>query len=173
MDSLRKQIAMVFQETVLFDASVEENIRLGNRDASDEEVREAARIAGAHEFISALPQGDATRLGHAGGKLSVGQKQRISIARALVRNGPVLILDEPTSALDPETELHLTRALHEASRDRVVIVIAHRLSTVRDADQILFMEGGRISERGNHAELIRNPDGGYRRFVELQTHGIG
>ncbi|MCP5066823.1 MAG: ATP-binding cassette domain-containing protein [bacterium] len=102
----------------------------------------------------------------------MGQKQRLSIARALVRDAPILILDEPTSALDPETEQRLNHALHEASRDRVVIVIAHRLSTVRDADQILFMEAGEIIERRSHAELVRNPNGAYRHFVELQTQGV-
>ncbi|MCP3985913.1 MAG: ABC transporter ATP-binding protein [bacterium] len=172
MNTLREQIAFVFQETVLFDTTIEQNIRMGRPEASETEIRHAARIAGADEFIARLPEGYQTRLGHAGGKLSVGQRQRLSIARALVREAPILILDEPTSALDPETEQRLTEALREASRDRVVIVIAHRLSTVRDADQILFMEEGRIIEKGNHAELIRNPSGAYRHFVELQTRGV-
>ena len=103
--------------------------------------------------------------------LSVGQKQRLSIARALVRDAPILILDEPTSALDPETEQRLVAALRRASAGRVVLVIAHRLSTVRSADQILFVEGGRIVERGSHDELMARPDGAYRRYVELQTRG--
>lgn len=169
--SLREQIAFVFQETVLFDATVEENIRLGRPDASDTEVRRAAQIAGADEFIRRLPEGYATRLGRSGGKLSVGQKQRLSIARALVRRARILILDEPTSALDPETEQRLVTALREASRERVVLVIAHRLSTVRDADQILFLSEGRVLERGTHEALMARPGGGYRRFVELQTQG--
>jgi len=169
--SLREQVAFVFQETVLFDASVEENIRLGRPDASDTEVRRAAQIAGADEFIRRLPEGYATRLGRGGGKLSVGQKQRLSIARALVRRARVLILDEPTSALDPETEQRLVAALREASRERVVFVIAHRLSTVRDADQILFLSEGRVLERGRHEELMARPGGAYRHFVELQTRG--
>jgi ABC-type multidrug transport system fused ATPase/permease subunit len=169
--AIRSQVAFVFQETVLFDASVEENIRLGNREASETEVRRAAQIAGADAFIRQLPQGYRTPLGRAGGKLSVGQRQRIAIARALVRDAPILILDEPTSALDPETEQALVRALREASRTRVVIVIAHRLSTVRDADQVLFIQEGRVVERGTHAELMALADGHFRRFVDLQNRG--
>jgi ABC-type multidrug transport system fused ATPase/permease subunit len=167
--SLRARTAFVFQETVLFDASIEENLRLGRPDASDEEIRRAARTAGADEFVRALPEGYRTRLGRAGGKLSGGQKQRLAIARALVREAGILILDEPTSALDPESEARIIGALREAARTRVVIVIAHRLSSIRAADAILFLEHGRIVERGTHAELIRRPDGAYRRFVELQA----
>ncbi len=169
LDSLRRQIAFVFQETVLFDATIEENIRIGLPGASDEAVREAARLAGAQEFIEKLPQGYATPLGRAGGKLSVGQKQRLSLARALVRDARILILDEPTSALDPETERHFVATLREVSRDRLVIVIAHRMSTVRSADQILFVDGGKITERGTHAQLLERPNGGYRSFVEMQS----
>lgn len=169
--SLRSRVAFVFQETALFDDTVLDNIRMGRPDASEADVRRAARTAGAHEFIEGLPQGYRTRLGRAGSKLSVGQKQRLSIARALVREAPILILDEPTSALDPETEQRLVAALREASADRVVLVIAHRLSTVRAADQILFVEDGRIVERGTHDELMARPAGGYRRYVELQTRG--
>jgi ABC-type multidrug transport system fused ATPase/permease subunit len=169
--SLRAQISFVFQETVLLDATIEENIRLAKPTASDIEVRRAAEVAGAHEFIERLPQGYRTPIGREGGQLSVGQRQRLSIARALVREAPILILDEPTSALDPETERQLVRSLHEASRQSLVIVIAHRLSTIRSADQILFLEGGEIRERGSHPELMARPGGAYRRFVELQTRG--
>ncbi len=168
-DSLREQIAFVFQETVLFDATVEENIRLARPDASPELVQEAARLAGASEFIEALPQGYATPLGRAGGKLSVGQKQRLSLARALVREAPILILDEPTSALDPQTEIRFVETLREISRERLVVVIAHRLSTVRRADEILFVDQGEIAERGTHKSLLARPDGAYRRFVEMQS----
>jgi ABC-type multidrug transport system fused ATPase/permease subunit len=169
--SVRSQVAFVFQESQLFDASVEENIRIGNPQASDAEVRRAARVAGADAFIRELPQGYRTRLGRAGGKLSVGQKQRLAIARALLRDAPILILDEPTSALDPETEQQLLASLREAARARLVIVVAHRLSTVRDAHQILFLEGGRVVERGTHAELMARSGGAYRRFVSIQTRG--
>lgn len=169
--SVRAQVAFVFQETVLFDATVAENLRLGNPDASEAELRRAAKIAGADEFVRRLPEGYATRLGRAGGKLSVGQKQRLSIARALAKPARVLILDEPTSALDPETEQRLVAALREASRDHAVLVVAHRLSTVRAADEIVFLEAGRIVERGRHEELVARPGGAYRRFVELQAPG--
>jgi ABC-type multidrug transport system fused ATPase/permease subunit len=168
--SLREQVAFVFQENALFDATVAENLRMARADASAAELEEAARIAGAHDFIAALPQGYDTPLGRSGGKLSVGQKQRLSIARALLRDAPVLVLDEPTSALDPETELRLVQALRDASRSRAVVVIAHRLSTVRSADLIAFMEHGSIVERGSHAQLMAL-GGRYRRFVELQTRG--
>ncbi len=171
LESIRSQVSFVFQETVLFDATIEENIKLGHPAASETEVRRAAQIAGADEFIRELPEGYRTQLGRSGGKLSVGQKQRLSIARALVRRSRIVILDEPTSALDPETEQRLVSALREASRDRLVLVIAHRLSTVRTADQILFVEDGRILERGSHPELMAKPGGAYRRFVELQTRG--
>ena len=166
--TLRDQIAFVFQETVLFDGTIEENIRLGKSDASAAAVRKAARLAGAAEFIEKLPQGYATPLGRAGGKLSVGQRQRLSLARALVRDAPILILDEPTSALDPETEARFVATLHELSRERIVIVIAHRLSTIRSADEILFIEDGSIRERGTHEALLALPEGAYRSFVELQ-----
>lgn len=172
LESLRDQIAFVFQETVLFDATIEDNIKLGNPDASETEVRHAARTAGAHDFVEALPDGYQTRLGRAGGKLSVGQRQRLSIARALVRKAPILILDEPTSALDPDTERRLVSALREASRTRIVIVIAHRLSTIREADVILFLESGAIVERGDHGTLMALPGGHYRRYVEMQTQGV-
>jgi ABC-type multidrug transport system fused ATPase/permease subunit len=169
--SLREQIAFVFQETALFDDTVEENIRIGRPQATSGEVRRAAQMAGADEFIRRLPQGYATRLGRGGGKLSVGQKQRLAIARALVRDAGILILDEPTSALDPDTERRVVAALREAGRSRVVLVVAHRLFTVRTADQIAFLEGGRIVECGRHEELMARADGAYRRFVELETRG--
>jgi ABC-type multidrug transport system fused ATPase/permease subunit len=169
--SLRSQIAFVFQETTLFDTTIAENLRLGNPRASDADLVRAAQVAGIHEFIASLPEGMNTRLGRAGGKLSVGQKQRLSIARALVCEAPIMIFDEPTSALDPDTEARIVQAMETASRDRIVIVIAHRLSTVRNAGQILFLQDGRIVERGSHRALLANPNGAYRRFVQLQTHG--
>lgn len=170
-ESLRSQVAFVFQEVSLFDTTVAENIRLGKPDASDAEVERAARMARAHDFIRELPQGYDTRLGRGGGKLSVGQKQRLSIARALVRDAPVLILDEPTAALDPGTERALVASLHEASRGRVIVVIAHRLSSIRAAHRIAFLERGRVIEQGTHDELMARPGGAYRHFVELQVRG--
>ena len=169
--SLRSCLAFVFQETALFDESIEANLKLARPDASETELRRALRLAGADEFVARLPEGLQTPLGRGGGKLSVGQKQRLSIARALLREAPVLILDEPTSALDPETERHLIRTLDELRRDRLVLVIAHRLSTVRAADEICFVDAGRIIERGSHDQLMARPGGSYRRFVELQTRG--
>jgi ABC-type multidrug transport system fused ATPase/permease subunit len=169
--SLRSQIAFVFQETALFDTTIAENLRIGKPNASEEELVRATTTAGIYDFIRTLPEGFDTRLGRAGGKLSVGQKQRLSIARALVCDAPIMIFDEPTSALDPETEGRVARALQEASRDRIVIVIAHRLSTVRNAGQILFLDSGRILERGSHSALMSSA-GAYRHFVQLQTQGL-
>jgi len=168
--SLREQIGFVFQENLMIRGTVAENIRLGRPDADDVEVRRAAQLAGAHEFITRLPRGYETVLGRDGGTLSVGQKQRISIARALVRDCAVLILDEPTSALDPATERRLVESLRAASAQRAVLVIAHRLSTIRNADQIAFMEQGTIVELGSHEELMRR-GGAYARFIELQSQG--
>ena len=169
VDCLRTQVAFVFQEAFLFDDTVENNIALSAPDATHDEVVEAARVAGALAFIEELPQGFATRLGRMGGTLSVGQKQRIAIARGLVSKAPVLVLDEPTASLDPETENALVAALEAGRRDRLLVVIAHRLSTIRRADRIGFMNEGRVVETGSHEELMGKPAGAYRRFVELQV----
>ena len=169
VDCLRSQVAFVFQEAFLFDDTVENNIRMSAPDASHDEVVEAARVAGALGFVEALPQGFATRLGRTGGTLSVGQKQRLAIARGLVSNAPVLVLDEPTASLDPETENVLVAELEAGRRNRVLVVIAHRLSTIRRADRICFMNEGRIVESGSHEKLMSLPDGAYRSFVELQV----
>ena len=169
VDSLREQVSYVFQETQLFSDSILENIRYGNRDATQEQVERVARIAGAHDFITALPDGYGTSLGTVTSKLSVGQKQRIAIARGLLRDARILILDEPTSALDPETEAYLVDALHEAAKDKLVIIIAHRLSTIAHADRIYFLEQGEIKESGSHEELMAVPDGRYGKYVSLQA----
>ena len=169
VDSLRDQISYVFQETQLFSDSILENIRYGNRNATEAQVERAAGVAGAHDFIAALPEGYRTSLGTVTSKLSVGQKQRIAIARGLLRDARILILDEPTSALDPETEAYLVDALHEAAKDKLVIIIAHRLSTIANADRIHFLEDGEIRESGSHEELMAMPDGRYRRYATLQA----
>jgi ABC-type multidrug transport system fused ATPase/permease subunit len=145
VDALRREIAFVFQETQLFDATLAENLRLGKPDATDAELWRALAQAGAEDFVRALPERLATPLGRSGGALSAGQRQRISIARALVRDASLLILDEPTSALDPETEQQLVRSIHDAAKSRAVLVIAHRLSTVRDADEVWRVAGGRVT----------------------------
>ena len=169
VESLRKQVSYVFQETQLFSDSILENIRYGNPAATEAQVERAARVAGAHDFIAALPDGYRTNLGTVTSKLSVGQKQRIAIARGLLREARILILDEPTSALDPETEAYLVDALHEAAKDRLVIIIAHRLSTIANADRIYFLEDGEVRESGSHEELMATPDGRYREYVSLQA----
>ncbi len=169
VDSLRAQVSYVFQETQLFSGSILENIRYGNRTATPAQVSRVARIAGIHDFIATLPDGYETNVGTVTSKLSVGQKQRIAIARGLLRDAPLLILDEPTSALDPETEAYLVDALHEAAKNRLVIIIAHRLSTIAHADRIYFLEAGEIREQGTHGELMATPNGHYRRYATLQA----
>ncbi|MEM7362748.1 MAG: ABC transporter ATP-binding protein [Pseudomonadota bacterium] len=169
IDTLRGFTTYVFQEHLLMSDSIAENIRLGRPEASDDEIRQAAEISGASEFIERLPEGYDTALGRDGGKLSVGQKQRLSIARGLVRQTPVLILDEPTAAIDPDTEKAMMKALDAASDDRIVMIIAHRLSTIASVDRICFFDEGRIVEQGSHNELMSIDGGAYRRFVDLQT----
>ncbi len=154
LDSLAATVGMVSQETYLFHASIRENLRFACPQASDEEIEEAARAAQIHELISSLPDGYDTPVGERGYRFSGGEKQRIAIARTVLRNPPVLILDEATSALDTETERAVQQALDELSRGRTTIAIAHRLSTIRDADQILVLDAGRIVERGTHEELV-------------------
>lgn len=167
-DRLRRQTAFVFQEASLFDVSIADNIRMSREDATDAEVREAARRAGVLDFIEGLPEGFATPVGRSGSRLSLGQKQRVAIARALLSERPVIVLDEPTAALDPETEQRLASDLVEARRDRVVVVVAHRLATIRAADQIVFLDSGRVREAGRHEDLIR-AGGPYARFLALQA----
>ena len=168
VDSLRRHVTYVFQEHVLLSDTVRENLLLANPDATESKLHEALETAGCNEFLEKLPDGIDTVLGRSGDTLSVGQQQRLSIARGLVRDAKFLILDEPTAALDPQTEQRLVGALENAAKDRLVIVIAHRLSTIRHADQIIFLEDGRIVESGTEAELMARPDGPYRTFVELQ-----
>jgi ATP-binding cassette subfamily B protein len=151
---------------------VRENIRYAVPDATDAQVREAARVACADSFIRALPEGYDTLLGERGAKLSTGQRQRISIARALIKDAPVLILDEPTASLDAETELALLSNLAAWGRGRVIFLITHRLAAIRRADQIAVVEGGRVIETGSHEELLARPRGAYRRLVLAQESGL-
>src|SRR5205085_3647294 len=165
--SLREKISIVAQDTFLFNDTVANNIRYGTARANDEQVREAARNAMAEEFIQRLPEGYDTIIGERGFKLSGGQRQRIAIARALLKNAPILILDEATSHLDTESEVLVQRALQNLMSHRTVIVIAHRLSTIRRADKIVVIDRGRISETGAHEDLI-SQGGIYQRLHELQ-----
>jgi ATP-binding cassette subfamily B protein len=155
MQSLAATVGLVSQETYLFHASIRENLRFACPQASDEEIEDAARAAQIHELISSLPDGYDTQVGERGYRFSGGEKQRMAIARTVLRNPPVLILDEATSALDNETERAVQQALDDLSRGRTTIAIAHRLSTIRDADQILVLDRGRIVERGTHDELAQ------------------
>jgi len=165
--SLRAQIGLVTQETILFNDSVRRNILCGTQGVSDREVVEAARAADAHDFVSRLPHGYETVIGEAGVTLSGGQRQRLAIARALLKDPPILILDEATSALDPGSELEVQAALERLMCRRTSLVIAHRLATVRRADRIVVLSEGRIMEQGRHDELIA-AGGTYRRMVEMQ-----
>jgi ATP-binding cassette, subfamily B, bacterial MsbA len=168
LKSLRAQIGMVTQETVLFDDTIAANIAYGARLASQEAVEAAARTAHAHEFISMLPQTYQTRIGERGQRLSGGQRQRLAIARALLKNPPILILDEATSSLDAESEALVQDALASLMLNRTSLVIAHRLSTVRRADAIVVLECGEVKEIGRHDELLARPDGVYARLYALQ-----
>jgi ATP-binding cassette subfamily B protein len=152
--SLASTVGLVSQETYLFHASIRENLRFACPEASDEQIENAARAAQIHDLIASLPDGYETMVGERGYRFSGGEKQRIAIARTILRNPPVLVLDEATSALDNETERALQEALDELARGRTTIAIAHRLSTIRDADQILVLERGRVVERGTHPELM-------------------
>ena len=173
LDSLRREVTYVFQEHLLLPESIRENLKLANPGASEERMMAALETAGCMDFIDELPDGIDTVLGRSGDTLSVGQQQRLSIARGLLRDSSILILDEPTAALDPQTENQLVASLHEAAADRLVVVIAHRLSTIRNADRIVFLDEGRVRDIGSHDELMADPASAYREFVELQGGGTG
>jgi len=168
LKSLREQIGLVTQETVLFNDSVRANIAYGLKEVDEARVEAAARAAFAHDFILDLPRRYDTVIGERGSRLSGGQRQRIAIARALLKNPPILILDEATSALDAESERLVQQALANLMKGRTTLVIAHRLATVRTAHRIVVLEGGEIRETGTHEELIRRPGGLYSRLHELQ-----
>jgi ATP-binding cassette subfamily B protein len=168
LNSLRQQISVVLQDPLLFSGTIEENIRYGNLEATDKELRDAARAANAHEFITGLPDGYETALGEGGAQISGGERQRICVARAFLKDAPILILDEPTSSIDSKTEAVVLDSLDDLMVGRTSFIIAHRLSTVRHADQILVVSAGRIVERGTHDELIREGTV-YRQLHEAQT----
>ena len=167
LDSLRRSIGVVFQESLLFNRSIRDNLRVGNPDATDERIEQACRMADAHEFIVRQPQGYETMIGERGATLSGGQRQRLAIARALLKDPPILILDEATSALDAATEAKVGRALKTLTAGRTTFIIAHRLSTVRNADEILVFDNGRIAEQGSFNELLAR-NGKFVALVELQ-----
>ena len=171
-DSLLSNISMVFQNVYLFHDTIRANICFGRPEATEEEMVEAAKRACCHDFIMALPQGYDTVVGEGGGTLSGGEKQRISIARAMLKNAPIIILDEATASIDPENEHLIQRALSQLTRGKTVITIAHRLATIEQADQILVLEDGQIVQQGVHADLI-GEDGLYRRFMEARKRAEG
>lgn len=168
IDSLRAQLGFVNQESILFNDTIFNNIAFGKPDSTPEDVEAAARIANAHDFIINTEEGYQTNIGDRGVKLSGGQKQRINIARAVLKNPPIMLLDEATSALDTESERLVQDALNKLMKNRTTLVIAHRLSTIQDADLILVLDSGRVVEKGTHFELMAN-NGVYRRLVEMQT----
>jgi subfamily B ATP-binding cassette protein MsbA len=167
LKSLRNQISLVSQDVFLFEGTIRENIASGMKNATESEIIAAAEAAYAHHFIMDLPQGYDTQVGELGGQLSGGQRQRISIARAFLKNSPIILLDEPTSALDSESEQAIQQALKQLTKRRTTLVIAHRLATVLNADRILVIEKGRLAESGSHRELL-NGDGLYARLYDIQ-----
>lgn len=171
-DSLMRNFSFVFQRTYLFSDTIANNIRFGKPDASMEEVIAAAKKARCHDFIKALPKGYDTVIGEGGASISGGERQRITIARAIMKDAPIIILDEATANVDPENEKDLVEAIQELTHDKTVIMIAHRLKTVRNADCIFVVDGGKIVQRGTHEELV-GQDGIYRRFVVERRQASG
>ena len=171
-DSLLKNISMVFQNVYLFHDTIRNNIRFGRPDATEEEVIEAAKAARCHDFIVSLPQGYDTVVGEGGGTLSGGEKQRISIARAMLKDAPIVILDEATASIDPENEHLIQEAISELTRGKTIITIAHRLATIENADQILVIDGGTVAQKGTHKELLEQ-EGTYREFVRIREQAEG
>ena len=171
LDSLMSNFSMVFQTVYLFNDSIENNIKFGKPDATHDEVVAAARAARCHDFISALPEGYDTVIGEGGATLSGGERQRLSIARAMLKDAPVVILDEATANVDPENEADLQEAIEALTGGKTIIMIAHRLKTVRRADQILVLEHGRIAQRGTHEKLMQEP-GIYADFIRTRQKAV-
>lgn len=172
VDSLLRNFSMVFQDVYLFNDTLEANIAFGTAGATHKQVVEAAKRARCHDFISALPNGYDTIVGEGGASLSGGERQRISIARALLKDAPIVVLDEATASIDPENEQLIQQALTELTREKTVVVIAHRLATIEHADQFLVVEDGTVVQRGTHEELLAQ-EGVYRRFVEACAEAEG
>ena len=171
-ESLLRNISMVFQNVYLFQDTVENNIKFGCPDATHEQVVAAAKAACCHDFILALPEGYDTVIGEGGSTLSGGEKQRISIARAILKNANIVILDEATASIDPENEHLIQQAISELTIGKTVIVIAHRLATIEHADQILVVDQGHIVQKGTHQQLVQQ-DGLYRRFIMIREQAEG
>jgi ATP-binding cassette subfamily B protein len=172
-EDLLSNISMVFQDVYLFNDTILNNIKVGKADASMEEVFAAAKKARCHEFIEKLPEGYETMVGEGGATLSGGEKQRVSIARAILKDAPIILLDEATASLDPENELYIQEAIGELVKSRTLIVIAHRLSTITHANQILVLKEGRIVERGTHQELLAKDTGLYQGMWNEQKRAHG
>ncbi|RYR40875.1 hypothetical protein Ahy_A09g046620 [Arachis hypogaea] len=172
LKSVRKHIGFVQQEPVLFATSIYDNILYGKEGASDSEIVEAAKLANAHSFINGFPEGYSTKVGERGVQLSGGQKQRIAIARAILKNPAILLLDEATSALDAESERVIQQALEKLMQNRTTVMVAHRLSTIRNAYQISVVNDGKIVEQGTHSSLIENKSGAYYKLVSLQQQNV-
>ncbi|KAL6979891.1 ATP-binding cassette sub- B member 10, mitochondrial [Sarracenia purpurea var. burkii] len=170
LKSLRMHIGLVQQEPALFATSIYENILYGREEASEGEVINAAKLANAHSFISALPEGYLTKVGERGVQLSGGQKQRVAIARAVLKNPTILLLDEATSALDVESERIVQQAVDRLMKNRTTVVVAHRLSTIKNADQISVLQDGKIIQQGTHSTLVENKDGAYFKLINLQQN---
>ena len=166
-EELMKLMSIVFQKVYLFHDTIENNIKFGKPTVTHEEVVEAARRACCHEFIEKLPNGYQTIIGEGGSTLSGGEKQRISIARAILKDAPIIILDEATSSVDPENQHALLTAINELTYGKTLIIIAHRLSTIKDADQIIVLDNGHVVQQGTHETLLQQ-DGIYRRFVKIR-----
>ena len=171
-DSLLKNISMVFQNVYLFNDTIRNNIKFGKSDATEDEIIEAAKKACCHDFIMALPEGYDTMIGEGGSSLSGGEKQRISIARAILKNAPIILLDEATASIDPENEHLIQQAISELIQGKTIVTIAHRLATIENADQILVVDHGKIVQKGTHDQLIQQK-GIYRSFINIRERAEG